>query len=101
MTKETPNQFAIQYLKDSGMAVNFVLSREDLEAVVRKMINEALSQSKGEKGNELLSRDDVCSILNVSPSTLWKWDKIGYLKKKKVGRSVFYNKRDIMNLADK
>ena len=82
------------------MAVNIVLNREDLEAVVRKIVMEAIDASRAESDKKLLTRDEVCSILSVSPSTLWKWDKIGYLKKRKVGRSVFYEKNDILKLAN-
>lgn len=88
------NQFAAQYLKDKGLNVNLVINKDDLESVVRGILTECL-QKKDDSQNRLLTRDEVCKMLNVSRTTLWHWNKIGYLRNVKIGKSVFYRASDI------
>lgn len=97
---KTGSGFALQYLKDSGMSVNITISRDDLECVIRKIVSEAMAENKAAR-QELLPKGEVCKRLGVSDSTLWKWDKVGYLKRVKIGRSVFYNSDDIKKISSR
>ena len=48
--------------------------------------------------NTLLSRRKVSELLGVDASTLWRWDKMGYLKAVRQGRRTNYRKSDIDDL---
>ena len=38
--------------------------------------------------------------LKVDDTTLWRWDKCGYLKAIHIGRSVYYREADIKRLEE-
>ena len=41
------------------------------------------------------TREQTASLLNVNPSTLWNWDKKGFLKPVRIGGLCRYRKSDI------
>lgn len=47
---------------------------------------------------KLLTKQQVMELLGVSSTTLWLWERKGYLKPVKIGRKVFYSPKDIDNL---
>ena len=47
-----------------------------------------------------LSANETADKLGVDLSTLWRWDKSGYLKKIKVGNKVRYRESDIRKLME-
>jgi len=51
--------------------------------------------------NELVSKSDVIKGLRVTHTTLWKWEKTGYLKPVRVGKRVYYRRDDIKALSRK
>lgn len=62
----------------------------DLEEVVRGILEEVISASKDEKDDTLLSVKQASALLGVNRSTLWAWEKSGYLKPVRIGRKVRY-----------
>lgn len=46
------------------------------------------------------SKSQVSKILNVSETTLWRWDKSGYLKTIEVGGKRRYRMSDINNILE-
>lgn len=81
------------------------LSIDDLRSVVGDVLREERQKATEEarKGNtpDILSRREVCKLLNVGFSTLWRWEKTGYLIPVKAGRKVYYLKKDVDNLISK
>ena len=81
------------------------LSIDDLRSVVGDVLREERQKAAEEarKGNtpDILSRREVCKLLNVGFSTLWRWEKIGYLIPVKAGRKVHYLKTDVDKLISK
>ena len=73
---------------------------------VAKQIVEILSRreepvtKEDEIGHHLISAKEAAEKLGVVPSTLWRWNKTGYLKKVKVGNSVRYRLQDVINLIN-
>lgn len=49
----------------------------------------------------LITKKEVMLGFKVSHTTLWKWQKIGYLTPVKVGKKVYYRREDIQNLTRK
>ena len=78
------------------------LSIDDLKTVVGDVIKEerlkAAEEARQKETIAFLSRYEVCKLLGVSRSTLYTWDKSGYLKSVKFGRKVLYAKKDVENL---
>ncbi len=50
---------------------------------------------------EMISKKDVMEGLGVSHTTLWKWQKRGYLMPVKVGKKVYYRREDIIKMTEK
>lgn len=75
--------------------VQIVVSLADL----RDYFSELQGKGKEEPSNEngLISIDEAKKrpAISSSDTTLWRWDRIGYLPKVKVGSKVFYRIADI------
>lgn len=52
-----------------------------------------------EQNEDLLAKKDVIEGLGVSHTTLWKWEKSGYLVPIKVGKRVYYKRDDLEKLT--
>ena len=52
-------------------------------------------------GEILIPRNEVLQLLGVNSTTLWRWNKEGYLKAVKQGAKTKYRKRDIDELMGK
>ena len=48
--------------------------------------------------NSLITKKEAMTGFNVSHTTLWKWQKSGYLVPVKVGKRVYYRRADIESL---
>ncbi len=70
---------------------------DDLKEFANELIEKA-KLLRPPKGEVYLSRGEVISLLDVSPTTLWNWSKRGYLVPIKQGRKVVYRESDIKRL---
>ena len=55
-------------------------------------------QVKNQEEETYLTAREAAENIGVTLSTLWRWDKAGYLKKTKVGRKNLYRLSDIEDL---
>ena len=62
-----------------------MVSAADLEEALRSILEEVVSTSNGEKDETLLTVRQAASLLGVDRSTLWRWEKEGYLKPVRIG----------------
>ena len=68
-----------------------MVSADDLRDVVSGILEEVISASKDEKRDEsLVTIKQASALLDVDRSTLWRWEKDGYLKPVRIGRKVRY-----------
>lgn len=56
---------------------------------IRKGVQENLK-------NELLTRDEVCKILSINKTSLWKHTKSGKLKSYGIGNRVYYKRNEVL-----
>lgn len=78
----------------------FHLSAKDLLDFANEILAGAkmiaqLELEKSQYCDELLTIEDVCELLKVSKMTLYRWDKLGILKKIEVGGKRRYRKSDV------
>jgi excisionase family DNA binding protein len=59
-------------------------------------ITSLITEKPNEKENELLTRKEVCKLLNVSETTLFHWNNDNTLPAQKIGSRVYYQKAHIM-----
>lgn len=77
-----------------------VMSLSDLRAIMRECIAEARAR-KEPRQDELLTSKEVQLIFDITPVTLWKWNKRGYLNPVKIGgKKLYYNRADIEKLQE-
>lgn len=85
--------------------VCLILSENDLRSVVREMYAEERQRTEKAiaENREVptISRRDAARMLNITTSTLWRWDKEGYLSPVKVGSKVLYRSTDIDRLLNR
>lgn len=69
------------------------------EALVRKVRSEAeREQARRDRqaGDRLVQKEEARQLLGgPNPSTMWRWEKAGYLTPVKIGVKVFYRRSDI------
>lgn len=82
-----------------------ILTEEQLQRLIFAAANAAAEKVakmvvtvKREADEEIdyLKVEEVCQKLSVSRTTLWKWEKLGYLKPKRVGRRVLYSQKELL-----
>lgn len=72
-----------------------LLTASDLEAVVKRALMEVLAKDEQPSAERLLTVSEVCAMLGVTRSTLWRWAKTGYLVPEKIGSRVRYKESDV------
>ena len=91
---------AIQDLLSNGANVSITVSAEDLRVffaeVAQQVINQEKAAQAAKNDVEMLNQAQVCSYLGVSKATVWRWEKIGYLRPStRMGSRPMYNKTDV------
>lgn len=52
-----------------------------------------------DQNDDLITKKDLMEGLNISHTTLWKWEKSGYLVPVKIGKRIYYRRDDVEKLA--
>ena len=91
---------AISEILSSGANVSITVSAEDLRVffaeVAQQVINQEKAAQAAKNDVEMLNQAQVCSYLGVSKATVWRWEKIGYLRPStRMGSRPMYNKTDV------
>ena len=86
----------IKELVNAGSNVHLMINAEDLRIYYESLIKDTISQLSPKKEKEVyLDVKQTCDILQVDRSTLWRWDKTGYLKPYRIGGKVRYRLSEI------
>lgn len=90
---------AINAIANGTPGVMIVTTAADLRAAFAEMQKQHQADTAAAlaaaKERPTLTREQAAQALNTTLSTLWRWDKMGYLKPTKVGRKVFYRPSQI------
>lgn len=91
---------AIQDLLNNGANVSITVSAEDLRVffaeVAQQVINQEKAAEAAKNDVEMLNQAQVCSYLGVSKATVWRWEKIGYLRPStRMGSRPMYLKTEV------
>ena len=103
------NRLVSEVHKSTGR-VSFTFTDAGVLAFARAMQLAALEESsKSQKGSggifpdndgAYITKKEVMIGFHVSHTTLWKWQKSGYLVPIKVGKRVYYKRADIEQLTN-
>jgi excisionase family DNA binding protein len=72
------------------------LSIEDLKQVIKEVITENTTEPEKTPENEFLTRDEVCKLLSLNKTSLWKHTKAGKLKSYGIGNRILYKKCEVL-----
>lgn len=72
------------------------------EALAMRVREEARREARAVYEDELVPKEEARKRLlgGVDPSTLWRWEKAGYLAPVRIGTKVYYKRGDIARLVD-
>jgi excisionase family DNA binding protein len=81
----------------------FKLSPEELRGLIKEELEKVLNPSvqKEPSIDELISIDEACTFLKISRPTLRKLTQSGKIPYQKLGRTIRYNKSELVNLKNK
>ena len=71
-----------------------IVSKDDSECIDQNAIDKLLEQREN-KPEVFLTAEETAKRLKVDRSTLWRWNKEGYLVANKVGSKVRYKLSDV------
>lgn len=80
-------------MMENGANITVAITLEDL----RRFHQEVIAEDRGER---YLSIKQVCEILSVDASTLWRWRKRGYLVPAKIDGKRRYKMSDIRRILN-
>ena len=94
---------AIKDILSSGANVSITVTADDLRVflaeVAQQLINQEKAAQAAKNDVEMLNQAQVCSYLGVSKATVWRWEKIGYLRPStRMGSRPMYLKSEIEKL---
>lgn len=79
----------------------FAISLDDLRSVIHDEILAAMAEYFKQPNEEkLLTISQAAAMLEVDSSTLWHWDKEGYLKKIHIGGKPRYKESEVLAILD-
>jgi predicted DNA-binding transcriptional regulator AlpA len=90
----------IQECLENNVDVTLTVKASDLTAFGQYLIDnaarEAAEQKRLKDEDVLYSVDEVMKVLNIkNRTTIWRWQKSGYLVPVKVGKMCRYRKSDV------
>jgi hypothetical protein len=89
----------INALYFSGANVNITMTLNDLRCFLQQVIDEKEKRLQEEAEETYLTRKEASMMLGgAALSTLWRWEKTGYLVPTRIGSKIFYRKSDVVNL---
>ncbi len=83
------------------MQGNFImLQKDDLKEAIAEVLEtmvgkNLLAEQKSKDDAEYLTRDELCTRLHITYTTLWRMEKRGEIHVHKIGRRNLYSKEEV------
>lgn len=91
---------SIKEILKTSANVSFTISALDLREWMLELIEEQNKSSIPSTPEKYFTAKETADKLGVDVSTLWRWDKSGYLKKIKIGNKIRYRESDVLRLME-
>ena len=92
-------QTLISLFLNSDDNVCFTISAKELRMFLQEIVRQEIDKDKeveAQRFDNPMTQKEVCDYLGVSKSTLWRWEKIGYLvPSARIGSRPMYRISDI------
>ncbi len=100
----------VSEIRKSPGHYSFTMSDNGMMALAKAMhsvvFEESLSNNQPplqrmfpDRSDDMITKKDVMDGFGITHTTLWKWEKKGYLTPVRVGRKVYYKREDIQKLT--
>ena len=89
---------SIKEIIDTNPNIQLVISAADLKEFALELL--AVREKSSAKSDKYLTIPETAEKYGVSQSTLWRWSRLGYLPKVKLGGKSFYRESDIIKLME-
>ena len=89
---------SIKQIIDSNPNIQLVISAADLKEFALELLAEREKVST--QSDKYLTIAETAKKYGISESTLYRWSRIGYLPKVKLGGKSFYRESDIIKLLN-
>jgi hypothetical protein len=86
---------SLRDLLESGANVSVTVTLDDLRTIFHEAAKGARSAVQEQPAEEFLTRKDVLALLKIDSSTLWCWEKTGYIKSYPFGGRKRYKREDV------
>lgn len=91
-------------LLKSNANINLTVTLEDLKTLTSELIQKTKDELEesitSDKAETYPTRSEVCDLLKVNQSTLWRWAKRGYLTPIEVGGKHLYKMSDVKRILN-
>lgn len=89
-----------------GNVLFYTHNKEDLKRVVRMVVEEirkteTIPAGSIDPGEDRLTQKEAAKFLGISVTSLISWKKKGMVPYFQIGRSVFFSKKELLELARK
>lgn len=84
-----------QELLSSGANVSVTLSPSEFINLLKEINTISKTEILEPESEEFISRKNALALLNIDSSTLWNWEKTGYIKSQPFGGRKRYKKSDL------
>lgn len=91
---------SINEILKTGTNVQLVINALDLKEAFLQWSEEMRIPDTETREESYLTAKETAEKLGVDISTLWRWDRSGYLKKVRVGRKIRYHESDVIKLME-
>lgn len=82
-------------LLKSGTNVSVMVTLDDLRIILKEAALAAIPVGQENPANDYMSRKEVLALLGIDSSTLWCWEKTGYIKSFPFGGRKRYRREDV------
>lgn len=82
-------------LLESGANVSVTVKLDDLKEIFKEVAGSLKPVMQGPLPEEFLSRKETLAVLQIDSSTLWSWEKTGYIKSVPFGGCKRYRLQDV------
>ena len=86
---------SLRDLLESGANVSVTVTLDDLRTILNEAAKGTKPAAQEQTTEEFLSRKDGLALLKIDSSTLWCWEKTGYIKSYPFGGRKRYRREDV------
>lgn len=88
-------------LLDAGMNVNITITPADLKEFALLIIAQVKEEQQQEQqSEEYMMPDEVAKLFGITRNSLWRWDRLNYLKPVRCGRRLHYKRSEVLALLN-